>query len=167
MKNIAFSPVFHLQTFMAIWRHDSKTKLVPSERQNDRKKILTECLLASTAEFHTQLSSKVSRRKRLYFEFKIKFYSWTLLYNNVTVGFHVHLNAFQIKWTLFSRQKNALFFFLFFFIFSSPIARIRNLALDLRSKSDSFWLIYWQSQGLYDNSNVAITMVKLCNYNNK
>lgn len=110
VKNIAFSPAFHLQTFMAVWRHDSKTKLGPSERQNDRKKILTECLLSSTAEFHTQLSSKVSGRKRLCFEFKMKFCSWTLLYNNVTVGFHVHLNALQIKWTPFHGRKMLYFF---------------------------------------------------------
>lgn len=52
-----------------------KTKLGPSERQNDPKKILTECLLTQSAEFHIQLSSKALRRNRLYFEFKKKFWS--------------------------------------------------------------------------------------------
>lgn len=129
---------FSLTDFYGNLMPGFKTKLGPSKRQNDPKKILTECLLTQTAEFHTQPSSKTWRRKRLYFEFKTKFCSWTLLYNNVTAEFHVCLNDFQIKWAQFARQKNAFLFFLI-------IARIANLAWDLRSKFDSFWLIYWQS----------------------
>lgn len=66
---------FSLTDFHGNLASGFKTKLGPSERQNDPKKILTECLLTQTAEFHTRLSSKASRRKRLYLEFKMKFCS--------------------------------------------------------------------------------------------
>lgn len=49
---------FSLTDFYGNLTPGFKTKLGPSERQNDPKKILTECLLTQTAEFYTQLSSK-------------------------------------------------------------------------------------------------------------
>lgn len=64
---------FSLTDFYGNLTPGFKTKLGPSEGQNDPKKILTECLLTQTAEFHARLSSKASRRKRLYVEFKMKF----------------------------------------------------------------------------------------------
>lgn len=49
---------FSLTDFYGNLMPEFKTKLGPSERQNDPKNILTECLLTQTAEFHTQFSSK-------------------------------------------------------------------------------------------------------------
>lgn len=104
VKHGFFLPVFHLQT-LCLWLQGSKQSLGPLRGRMTPKKILTECLLTPTAEFHTQLYSKAGRRKRWYFEFKMKFSYWTLLHNNISVGFHVCLNDFQIKQAQFAHQN--------------------------------------------------------------